>query len=98
MIILHVTYRLKESNAREYVEALEASGIPQLCREEAGNIRYDYFYSAAFSDQVLLVEQWKDAESLEFHKQTEHFKGLGTFQDRFVKEKLVERFFAEEFK
>ena len=95
MVILHVTYQLLKDNAKEYVDALEASGIPQLCREEEGNIRYDYFYSAANSDQVLLVELWKDPEALELHKQMEHFQKLGSYKEAFVKNVDIQRYMAE---
>ncbi len=95
MVILHVTYRLLEDNAKEYIEALEASGIPQLCRDEEGNIRYDYFLSPDRADEVLLVELWKDKEAFELHKQMEHFKRLGEFKERFVKDTDIRRFTAE---
>lgn len=98
MIILHVTYQLYRDEAKAYVDALEASGIPELCRQEEGNVRYDYFYSAAHSDQVLLVELWKDEEAFAFHKQTEHFKRLGALKEQFVKSADLRRFSAEELK
>ena len=98
MIILHVTYHLLKNNGKEYVDALEASGIPGLCREEDGNIRYDYFYSVASEDQVLLVEVWRDKEALERHKETEHFQKLGQYKDQFVKETDIVRFSAEEYR
>ncbi|MBQ2271058.1 MAG: antibiotic biosynthesis monooxygenase [Firmicutes bacterium] len=98
MIVLHVTYKLLQDNAQEYIDALETSGIPQLCREEEGNIRYDYFLDPAHKDQVLLVELWKDMEAFELHKQFDHFKRLGEFKEKFVKDTDIQRFTAESFK
>lgn len=95
MIVLHVTYQLLQENAQEYIDALEASGIPQLCRDEEGNIRYDYFLDPAHKDQVLLVELWKDLEAFELHKKMEHFQRLGEFKERFVKDTNIQRFVAE---
>jgi len=97
MIVLHVTYRLLQDNAQEYIDALEASGIPQLCREEEGNIRYDYFLDPNHKDQVLLVELWKDREAFELHKQFDHFKRLGEFKDQYLKDTDIQCFTAESF-
>ena len=97
MIVLHVTYQLLQENAQEYIDALEASGIPQLCREEEGNIRYDYFLDPAHKDQVLLVELWKDRDAFELHKLFYNFKRLGEFKERFVKDTDIQRFTAESF-
>ena len=44
---------------------------------------------------MLLVELWKDKEAFELHKQMEHFKRLGEFKERFVKDTDIRRFTAE---
>lgn len=99
MILLQVTYQLyKKEEAKDYVETLKASGLCDLCRQEAGNLRYDYFYPADCGEQVFLVELWRDEEALEFHKNTEHFKQIGQLKERFVKSTDVKRFSVEELK
>ena len=58
MLILHVTYTAKAGMAREFVNTLEKDAAIKV-RAEKGNICYDYFFSAADENKVLLVEKGK---------------------------------------
>lgn len=94
MILLHVTYHLLKENAGEYAQVLEQSGLPAVFRGEQGNIRYDYFLSAARPDQLLLIEEWESEEALHRHMQTEHFRQLTGYKEAFVKETEIQKFYV----
>ena len=94
MIILNVTYTCKPGMRQAYLDALHSEGLDQACRDEEGNIKYDYYLSETDPDEILLVEKWRDAEILAVHMQTAHFKRIGeiksVYVDKTVLEKLVQ--------
>lgn len=67
MIVLNVTYKCRPDMKEEFLEAIIAEGIDAASRAEAGNIKYDYYFPADGSDELLLVEKWKDADAIAGH-------------------------------
>lgn len=93
MIVLNVTYKMKKDVlAEDFVKALEDGGLAPYCRQEKGNICYDYFYPADGSDTLLLLEKWEDAESLAAHGQTENFKKIGKVKEQFADSTEIMKF------
>lgn len=92
MIILNVTYRCKPELREAFLERILAEGIDVASRAEAGNLRYDYFIPFEDSDELLLVEKWRDAEALAAHAETPHYARLKTLKPAYVTETVVERF------
>ena len=84
MILLNVYYKAKPGKREEFFKAVKESGVPEMSRAEEGNIRYDYYFSDADEDLLLLVEHWKDREAFEIHCSTEHFKSLGAIKEEYL--------------
>lgn len=82
-IVLNVTYTVKNGKREEFYQSIAAAAIPEKSRLEEGNIRYDYYYPVASPNQLLLIEVWKDRDSLNVHKETEHFKKLQSIKETF---------------
>jgi len=96
MITANVIYTVKPGQREAFYEALVKSGVPQKCREEAGNIRYDYFLATDNPDEVFLLEQWKDQEALTFHTQQEHYKtGLVDIKAEYILNTSIKLFREE---
>ena len=85
MIVMNVTYKCKPE-MRE--------GIDIVCRAEDGNIKYDYFTSTDDSDELLLIEKWRDADALAAHGRQPHFARLREIKDEFVTETIIEKYEA----
>ena len=92
MIVLNVTYKCKPELREEFLEMILAEGIDVECRGEAGNIKYDYYRSVDDSDELLLVEKWRDAEALTAHGKQPHFARLGELKSEFVIETFIEKY------
>ena len=92
MIVLNVTYKCKPDMRDAFLERIMAEGIGEACRAEEGNIKYDYYYPADDSDDLLLVEKWRDAEALKAHGKTEHLARLGAFKPEYVDDTVIERY------
>ena len=44
------------------------------------------------SDELLLLEKWRDADAFEAHKRQAHFARLGELKAEFVQDTEIERF------
>ena len=85
MILFYVKYQIKEGKSREnFFRELQEADIIQLTRDEAGNKRYDFSYSAENPDQVCLAEVWERPEALAEHKTTDQFFRLQEIKGRYV--------------
>jgi len=92
MLTLYVKYLMKPGMAKPFVEEAESSGVAGKIREEKGCLLYNYFYSAADADTVLLIEQWVEPEDQKVHMTQPHMAQLRAIKDKYV----LETVFGEE--
>jgi len=64
MIVLNVTYKCKPEMREEFLERIMTEGIDDAVRAEDGNLKYDYYFPADDTQELLLVEKWRDADAL----------------------------------
>lgn len=48
----------------------------ELSRAEEGNIYYDVTEHVSNPDIIVILEEWKSQEAIDFHNSTAHFKEL----------------------
>lgn len=63
---------VKEGKKAEYIET--AKELIRLSREEEGNISYSLFEDIKNENIMTFIEEWKDADAIALHNNTEHFK------------------------
>lgn len=91
-ITINIYYTGKNGNAKKFVEEMEQSGIAQKIRAEVGNLKYDYFYSVAEPETVLLVDQWESQEALDIHHATPMMNQIIALREKYDITMKVERF------
>ena len=96
MIVLNVTYKCKPDMREEFYEAILTEGLDVACRNDDGNIKYDYYTPLDGSDELLLLEKWRDAKALEEHLAKPHLKRLGELKNEFVNDTVIEKFTVED--
>ena len=96
MIVLNVTYKCKTGMREMFLANIIAEGIDVKCREEEGNIKYDYYIPTDGSNDLLLLEKWKDAEAVAIHSKQDHFLRLGELKTNYVDETVIEKFVVED--
>lgn len=94
MIVLNVMYKCKPGMRDEFLEMIYAEGIDAACRAEEGNLKYDYYTPVDGSDDLLLVEQWRDADALAAHGRQPHYARLGELKTEFVADTIIEKYEA----
>ena len=92
MEALIVTYHCKKGQREAFVAAVRAEGIDKMCAAEKGNLRYEYADSQSNPDDLILLEQWADAEALAAHGQQAHYKRLGELKAIYVNETVLEKY------
>ena len=84
MLNLFVLYKAENGEMlRRFYEEVKAAGIIEKSREEAGNLRYDYFFSADKENEILLVEKWESPEAQQEHSKLSHFAELGKIKEKY---------------
>ena len=72
MIILQSTFDLHPDKVDEALELMRE--MMRLCRHEHGCRHYRYFQGIADPGEVLLLQEWDDADSLQGHYETDHME------------------------
>ena len=95
MIVLNVTYKCKKGKREEFLNMIVAEHIDAASRAEAGDIQYDYFIPTDGSDDLFLLEKWRDAEALDGHGKQPHFARLKEIKAAFVVDTIIEKYMVE---
>ena len=60
--------------------------------QEAGNVKYDYYFDAQDPDALLLVETWETPETQQAHCQTELFARLQALKAEYCEHVTIDKF------
>ena len=53
--------------------------LDEICaksQKEQGNYYYQYYLHPSEQDKLIIIEKWENAQSLEAHEASEHFKRI----------------------
>ena len=81
---MNVLYKCRPDRREEFLDRICSEGIDEASRAEEGNITYDYYTSVERTDELLLLEKWREADALAVHGQQPHFVRLGGFINEYV--------------
>ena len=95
MIVLNVTYKCKPGMNKAFLAKLNEEGLAAACRAEDGNIKYHYYLPTDGSDELLLVEKWRDKAALKAHAAQPHFARIGEVKAAYVDDTVIEKFVVE---
>ena len=91
MIVLHITYHCKPGMRERFYSQIVQEGLDAASRAEEGNLRYSYYIPVGSSDDLLLIEQWLDADALAAHGRQPHFTRIGELKAIYVLETVAEK-------
>lgn len=94
-ITINIYYKGHEGSARRFVEEMKKSGVVEKIRNEEGNIRYEYFYSDEDPETVLLIDSWKDQESLDIHHASPMMEEIARLREKYDLSMKVERYLED---
>ncbi|MBQ6223180.1 MAG: antibiotic biosynthesis monooxygenase [Solobacterium sp.] len=95
-IAVNLYYTGVNGNARKFAREMEESGTAALIRAEAGNLRYEYFFPMDDPETVLLIDMWKDQESIDLHHTSPMMAKIAELRNKYDLHMRAERFTSEE--
>ena len=94
-ITVNLYYKGSEGSARAFAEEMEERGIADAIRAEDGNLRYEYFIPMKDPETVLLIDSWKDQESLDRHHASAMMSEIAKLRDKYDLHMSVERYVTD---
>ncbi|MDG2420278.1 MAG: putative quinol monooxygenase [Gammaproteobacteria bacterium] len=70
MIMVQSTFQLDPENKGSVIRLMKK--MVQLCRQEHGCLSYEYYEGMTDSCQIILLQEWENADCLQDHYQTDH--------------------------
>lgn len=95
-ITVNIYYSGKNGSARKFAEEMQSSGTADLIRGEQGNLRYEYFFPMNDAETVLLIDSWKDQESIDLHHASPMMKTISSLREKYDLHMKVERYISDE--
>ena len=95
-IDVNIYYSGENGSARKFAKEMISSGTVDAIRNEAGNIRYDYFFPLGDEETVLLIDSWENQESIDFHHQSPMMNKIAELRDKYNLHMKVERYRSED--
>ena len=94
-IVMNLYYTGEHGSARKFAQEMEDSGIADRIRAEEGNEKYDYFFPMHDPETVLLIDSWKDQESLDIHHASPMMGELAALRDKYNLHMRAERYVTD---
>ncbi len=95
-ITVHLYYTGTNGSARRFAEEMTASGIVDAIRAEAGNLRYEYYFSLEDPETVLLVDSWEDQAAIDAHHASPVMAQITSLRDKYDLHMRAERYLPDE--
>ena len=85
MYTIYVKFDCYPEKREAFVEAVKKEGILSAILAEDGCIRYEYYFSEADENELLLVEAWESKRHQQIHIEQPHMARLREIKDDYIK-------------
>ena len=92
MYNIYVVFKCFPGKRAEFVKRVKDEGILDAIRAEDGFGRYDYYFSEADANELLLIEAWESYEHQQTHIATEHMDKLRSFKGEYIESTTIGEF------
>lgn len=92
---MNIYYSGTNGNAKKFAEEMVSSGTVRDIRAEDGNIRYEYFFPMEDTQTVLLIDSWKDQQSIDAHHASPMMKKITELREKYDLHMKVERYISD---
>lgn len=91
-ITINLRYKGENGAAKRFAEEMISSGTVDAIRNEAGNLRYEYFQSLDDPDTILLIDSWENQEAIDIHHGSSMMKMIMELREKYDLHMTVERY------
>ena len=92
MFTIYVKFDCFPEKREAFVEAVKKEGILSAIRAEDGCLRYDYYFSEADENELLLIEAWETKNHQQVHLQQPHMDRLRAMKGDYIKNTTLGEF------
>lgn len=95
-IVINIYYSGENGNARKFAQEMISIGIVNDIRAESGNIRYEYFFPIGDEETLLLIDSWKNQQSIDTHHSSSMMEQIIKLREKYNLSMKVERYVTDE--
>lgn len=95
-VTVNIYYSGVNGNAKKFAEEMVSSGIVDDIRAEDGNLKYEYFFPMDDEETVLLIDSWKDQQSIDIHHASPMMAKIIALREKYDLHMKVERYVSDE--
>lgn len=95
-ITINIYYTGENGNARKFANEMIASGTVEAIRNETGNEGYDYFLPLDNEETLLLIDKWKNQQSIDIHHASPMMEKIAALREKYALHMKVERYLSDE--
>ena len=96
MITIHIHYTGHNGSARKFAEEMTNGGTVDKIRAEVGNLGYDYYQPLDDPETLLLIDSWRDQESIDAHHASPMMRTIAALREKYDLKMRVERFVSDD--
>ena len=92
MYTIYVVFKCFDGKREAFVERVKREGIIEEIRAEDGCKRYDYYFSEADENELLLIEAWETKCHQQIHIEQPHMARLREFKGEYIESTTLGEF------
>lgn len=93
---INIYYKGEKGSEIEFAKEMISSGIVDEIIKKEGNLRYEYFEPLDDKDTILLIDSWKDQESLDKHHASDTMNKITELRNKYDLHMKVEKYILDE--
>lgn len=86
----------QNGSAKEFANEMISSGLVEEIRNKEGNLKYEYYAPLEDNETILLIDSWKNQESLDKHHKSETMNKIIELRNKYDLHMKVEKYTLEE--
>lgn len=90
-ITVNLRYAGKDGSALAFTHEMSENGTVAKIRAEEGNLRYEYYQSLDDSKTVLLIDSWRDQQSIDKHHASPMMQTIAALREKYDLRMTVSR-------
>ena len=84
MYTIYVQFKCFPKKREAFVKAVKEEGILSAIRAEDGCLRYNYYFSEADENELLLIEAWESKQHQQIHIGQPHMARLRALKGDYI--------------
>ena len=89
---INIYYKGNNGSAKKFANEMISSGIVEEIRSKEGNLRYEYFKPLEDEETILLIDSWKDQESLDAHHKSKTMEKIIELRNKYDLHMKIEKY------